>query len=83
MIPTGTAIYAVRPGVVTSVSNFAHNCADAAGCGSCGIGATITDSQFGEQRWTYCHLSGRYVEKGMTGVSSRQVGFSHGSAPTR
>jgi hypothetical protein len=70
-IPTGTPIYAMRGGTVTSITTYPHNCYGLASCEACGLGVTITDEQ-GVQ-WTYCHGSAHRVNQGDTVAAGQQI----------
>lgn len=70
-IPTGTPIYAIRGGTVTSISTTAHNCHGWERCQRCGLGATITDND-GAQ-WTYCHGSALHVRPGQQVQAGEQI----------
>lgn len=88
MLPTGTPLYAVRGGTVTTVQQWPHNwwdfgCGAATlGCSTCGIGVTITDAD--GNRWAYCHGSavhvavGQEIEAGAQVLSSGNTGRSSG-----
>jgi soluble lytic murein transglycosylase-like protein len=70
-IPTGTPIYAVRSGTVAAVYSNPHNCYQQSPCGSCGIGATITDAD--GNRWTYCHGSQQLTAEGAKVQAGTQI----------
>lgn len=70
-IPTGTPIYAIRVGTVTSISTTAHNCNGWNRCQRCGLGATITDSE--KAQWTYCHGSALHVRPGQRIHAGQQI----------
>ena len=70
-IPTGTPIYAVRSGTVAAVYSNPHNCYQQSPCGSCGIGATITDAD--GNRWTYCHGSQQLTAQGAKVQAGTQI----------
>lgn len=77
MLPTGTPIYAVRTGTVTTVQYWPHNWWDqgctptTVGCATCGIGVTITDNA--GIRWAYCHGSDVHVNVGDTVTAGAQI----------
>lgn len=76
-LPTGTPLYALRGGQVTSANNWPHNWWDegcgtnAAGCQPCGVGVTITDDS--GTRWGYCHASAIHVHVGDTVAAGTQI----------
>ena len=70
-IPTGTPIYAMRAGTVTSISTNPYNCYGQATCAACGLGTTVTDDHGVE--WTYCHGSALLVEPGDTVAAGQQI----------
>lgn len=77
MLPTGTPLYAVRGGTVTTVQQWPHNwwdfgCGAATlGCSTCGIGVTITDAD--GHRWAYCHGSAVHVTVGQEIAAGAQL----------
>jgi murein DD-endopeptidase MepM/ murein hydrolase activator NlpD len=87
-VPTGTPIYAVRGGTITTVQYWPYNWWDrgcttrSADCSTCGIGVSITDES--GVRWVYCHGSdvharvGDVVSAGTQILSSGNTGRSSG-----
>jgi hypothetical protein len=81
MIPVGTPVYAITAGTVARVTRFGHNWWDAGcrtavegGCQSCGMGVTVqTDMGL---RYTYCHNSDVFVDKGQQVTAGQQVAVS-------
>ncbi len=77
LIPTGTPIYAVRGGIVTTVQYWPLNWWDQGcgtnptGCHTCGIGVTIQDSD--GTHWAYCHGSAVHVQEGQTITAGTQL----------
>lgn len=67
ILAAGAPVYAMRGGTVTNLPTWGGNCAQAGlskdACKdrgwTCGIGVTITDADFPDVRWTYCHFSAR------------------------
>ena len=81
MVPEGAPVYAITAGTVTRVTRFPHNwweagCRVAAsgGCQSCGMGVT-TQTDIG-LRYTYCHNSDVFVDKGQQIAAGQQVAAS-------
>lgn len=77
LIPTGTALYAVRGGRVATVQYWPYNwwtrgCGgNPSGCSTCGIGVTIEDDT--GTRWAYCHGSAVHVATGETVAAGTQI----------
>jgi hypothetical protein len=78
MIPSGTPIYVVRAGTVTTTRTWPRNWFDAGctaigvnGCDTCGTGVTITDTA--GNRYTYCHASTLAVALGQNVAAGQQI----------
>ena len=78
IIPTGTPIYAIHPGTITTTRTWPHNwwdkdCGTNGGsdCDTCGIGLTITDHA--GVRWTYCHGTQTLATAGDTVKAGQQI----------
>lgn len=76
-VPTGTPIYAVRGGTITTVQYWPYNWWDrgcttrSADCSTCGIGVSITDES--GVRWVYCHGSDVHARVGDVVTAGTQI----------